>query len=313
MAVSAVGACVALAMLVYLVVSEREVGRSSPDQRSDDRGRRRVRLVILAAYAAILTAYVVLVARHVRDPHPHTVGEIVDAGVLVVLTGLVGLVLHHGFRAAPRRDEPRRVLVVGAHPDDLELACGGTVASLARRGHEVKVLVMSRGTRGGDPAARREEAVAGARMLGTTDVTVHDFPDTFLADANGAMIEVIEAAITAFRPGTILTHSEHDQHQDHQAVHRAVLRAGRQAHSILCFESPSVTRSFSPSVFVDISDFVDLKIRAVQTHRDQSGKPYMTASRVKGIAAFRGAQAKVPAAEGFEPVRYLQNVKEFIG
>lgn len=311
MALSATGAVVALGMLVYLVVTSwRSRGVAASPQA---RVVRTIRLLLAVTYLLVGAAFTILTFHHLREPHPHTDLELVEHLAFVLLTVMLVIVLDRGFRTVTRTEAPRRVLVVGAHPDDLELACGGTVASLVHRGHTVKVLVMSQGMQGGDPAARRGEAMAGAALLGTRDVTVHDFPDTRLSEANGAMIAVIEKVINDFEPGTILTHSEHDQHQDHQAVHRAVLRAGRQAHSILCFESPSVTRSFSPSVFVDISDFVDLKVRAVQTHRDQSGKPYMTAGRVKGIAAFRGAQAKVAAAEGFEPVRYLQNIKEQIG
>lgn len=277
------------------------------------RARRRwprpVTLVTLGAGALGAVAFLVLVVVHLRDPHPHTPTELVAEITVLVFGTLLLLVLGRGTVLSMHHEPARRVLVVGAHPDDLELACGGTVATLARSGHRVKVVVMSGGSVGGDESVRRGEAVAGASLLGTDDVTVHAFPDTRLAEADTAMIAAVEQAMHDFRPDLILTHSEHDQHQDHQAVHRAVLRAGRQAPSILCFESPSVTRSFNPSVFVDITEHLDLKVRAVQAHRNQAGKPYMTASRVRGIAAFRGAQAKVVAAEAFEPVRYLQEVR----
>lgn len=199
----------------------------------------------------------------------------------------------------------RTILAVGAHPDDLELAAGGTIAKLVDAGHNVHAVVMCRGRVGGDEEARLREAHAGAAFLGVTDVLVHDFPDTRLSSAEREMVDAVESAIKEHQPDMIMTHSFNDQHQDHHAVHLAVMRAARSHHSILCFESPSVTRRFDPCVFVDIADYIDVKVEAVLTHRNQGGKPYMTPERVRGMAAFRGNQAKVGMAEGFEAVRLL--------
>lgn len=200
----------------------------------------------------------------------------------------------------------RRVLIVGAHPDDLELACGGTVAAMVARGDRVKAAIMSNGHRGGDPEARRLEARVGAAALGVQDVEVFDQPDTEMATHGNDLIATIERVITEFSPDLILTHSENDYHQDHHAVHFAVVRAARQRSSILCFESPSVTSRFRPTVFVDIRDHLDTKIHAVHQHRDQRDKPYVTPEHIRAVAAFRGQQVRIAFAEGFEPVRLLE-------
>ena len=139
--------------------------------------------------------------------------------------------------------------------------------------------------------------------MGLTSCRVLDFPDTALASKEDNMMRVIEQAIERFNPDIILTHSKNDQHQDHSSVHLATLRAARQHSSILCYESPSVTRRFDPSVFVEITDYLDVKVQAVGLHNDQAGKPYMLPERVRGLAAFRGAQARGQHAEAFEPVR----------
>ncbi|WP_407320263.1 PIG-L deacetylase family protein [Isoptericola halotolerans] len=225
------------------------------------------------------------------------------ASTTVVLLGGTGVLLLR--RSAVRAARPRRVLAIGAHPDDLELACGGTLAKLVDTGHEVHAVVMSRGAVGGAEETRLREAQRGAAFLGARTVTVHDFPDTALAQAEQGLVMAIEAAIDHLDPDVILTHSGHDQHQDHAAVHAATLRAARQRTTILCFESPSVTRSFNPSVFIDIADHLDVKVQAVRLHRDQADKPYMSAQRLRGLATFRGAQAKREFAEGYEPVRVL--------
>lgn len=195
------------------------------------------------------------------------------------------------------------VLVIGAHPDDIELGCGGTVARLTDHGRDVHVVVMSAGSNGGDAARRQQEAGRGAARLAASSVEVLDFPDTRLESRAADMVRDLDRVIREKQPTLILTHSRHDQHQDHHAVHLATVRAARGHHSILCYESPSVTREFDPSVFVDIGAYVDTKVAAIRAHRDQRSKPYMSDHRVRGIAAFRGQQARLGLAEAFEPVR----------
>ena len=87
-----------------------------------------------------------------------------------------------------------------------------------------------------------------------------------------------------------------------------MLRAARKQPSILCFESPSVTSEFNPQLFIDITNYIDIKIHAVQDHRDQAGKRYLRWDRLKGMANFRGAQGKLELAEGFEIVRLKDSI-----
>ncbi|MGZ4636740.1 MAG: PIG-L deacetylase family protein [Oryzihumus sp.] len=236
----------------------------------------------------------------------HSVLGLLGLALTTAALVILGLRVLPGPRARSlATPHPRRVLAIGAHPDDLELACGGTLAKLSDSGHEVHALVLSHGERGGEGAARPREARAGGVLLGLTSVQVHDFLDTRLGEDPVGLVQAIEAMIRRVNPDIVLTHSGHDQHQDHQAVHEATLRAARQSTSILCYESPSATPDFRPSVFVDIDEYVEVKVAAVAAHRDQGRKPYMTPERVRGIATFRGSQAKVASAEGYEPVRLL--------
>lgn len=202
---------------------------------------------------------------------------------------------------------PKRVLAIGAHPDDLEIACGGTLAKMRDAGYLIRGIVMTRGEEGGSAEARPEEARRGARFLGLERVEVLNFHDTRLQEQSLDILAVIEEAVQTFKPDIIFTHSIHDQHQDHQVVYEATLRAGRNQSTILCHESPSATKEFIPSLFVDISDYLDVKIESIREYRDQREKPYVDAERVRGIALFRGGQAKVRAAEGFEAVRALSS------
>lgn len=230
--------------------------------------------------------------------------------ISVVVLGVVVVVLALRPWAWPQRValvRPRRVLAIGAHPDDVELGCGGTLAKFVDAGHEVRALVLSNGERGGSGATRVSEVDVGGRRIGIAGVEVLSFPDTGLADHGNALVAAIERVMERFNPDIILTHSGNDQHQDHRAVHVATLRAGRRHSSILCYESPSATADFRPSVFVDVQDYLEVKVRAVAAHRDQAGKPYMRGEQLRGLAIFRGAQAKVRHAEGYEPVRMLDD------
>lgn len=199
----------------------------------------------------------------------------------------------------------QRILAIGAHPDDLELACGGTLTKAVRAGHEVLAVIMSDGRIGGDPTRRAAEAKAGAAAMGVKEVVHFEFPDTQLASTSLDMTSALEEVIEAFQPHVVLTHSAHDLHQDHAAVHVSVLRAARRHSSVLCFESPSATREFDPAVFVDIAGDVEAKVAAVKAHQGQATKSYMDADHIRALATFRGTQARAAFAEAYEPVRLL--------
>lgn len=225
----------------------------------------------------------------------------------LVALSIVILLLSSIKLVAERSPRPRRILAIGAHPDDLEIACGATLAKMRDAGHEVYAMVLTCGEAGGDPATRLCEAHDGAAFLDLCQVEVLNFNDTALAEQANEITRAIEARIRAYKPDIILTHSAHDQHQDHLAVHQATLRAARNHSAILCYESPSVTPDFQPTFFVDIEGYLDVKIESVRTHADQRSKPYVSPERVRGIAVFRGGQAKTRYAEGFEVVRALSS------
>lgn len=266
--------------------------------------RRRVRHFRTLQLFVIASAFLLVPANVISSTAERTtaVHTAVLAASLAVLVAQV-TVTAVNWLPVDRAHRPRRVLAIGAHPDDLELACGGTLARLADAGHEIHALVMSDGAVGGDAATRPGEAYAGARFMGLEDCRVVGLPDTRLTDHDQQMIKVIEDKIKTFNPDLVLTHSRHDLHQDHAAVHAATLRAGRRHPAILCYESPSVTADFAPQVFVDIDDYVQAKAAAVQIHHDQSDKPYMSAKSLAAMSTFRGSQARLGSAEGFEAVR----------
>ncbi|AKJ38927.1 LmbE family protein [Methanosarcina barkeri CM1] len=199
--------------------------------------------------------------------------------------------------------KPRKILVIGAHPDDIEIACGGSIAELSDAGNTIMSLIVSKGERGGNSSSRLIEATKSAEFLGINKVEIMDFPDTKLDQFILEISKKIEIIVNELKPDMVFTHSIHDLHQDHRAVHDATLRACRNLSTILCYESPSTTQDFQPNVFINIEQYVDIKIESIQKHKDQNKKKYVQPEQVYGKAIFRGAQAKLGEAEGFEAIR----------
>ena len=204
---------------------------------------------------------------------------------------------------------PGHILAIGAHPDDIEIAAGAALAKMRDTGYKITGLVMTYGEKGGDAETRPREAEKGAQFLGLERVEVYHFTDTHLEGDGVELTRAIEKAILREKPDIIFTHSEHDLHQDHKAVFEATLRATRNYPvTILCYESPSSTQDFRPTYFVDVCDYVEVKVEAIRQHWDQKGKPYMDAEMVRSKLVFRGGQAKVKYAEGFEVARMIAPV-----
>jgi LmbE family N-acetylglucosaminyl deacetylase len=207
------------------------------------------------------------------------------------------------------RPHPACVLAIGAHPDDIEIAAGAALAKMRDAGYGITGLIMTRGERGGDGHTRPVEAERGAKFLGLDSVKVLDFNDTHLSEDIVKITGVIEAMIDKIQPAIIFTHSAHDLHQDHQTVYEATMGAARNTcTTILCYESPSVTQDFHPTYYIDVEKYVDVKVQAMREHYDQRKKSYMKPDLVRGKMAFRGAQAKVDYAEGFEVARMVSSI-----
>jgi LmbE family N-acetylglucosaminyl deacetylase len=182
------------------------------------------------------------------------------------------------------------ILAVGAHPDDVELGCGGLLIKSAREGHNVYIYTATHGGAGGDPKARIREANASAKMIGAKAIWVDDLPDTRLREGI-ELISRIESRIDLVNPDVILTHHARDVHHDHRTIAHATVEAGRFDSNILAYEIP-LTRDFEPRVFYDISDAVDEKVELVNLFASQREKAYTRANAIKGLAEFRALQSR---------------------
>jgi LmbE family N-acetylglucosaminyl deacetylase len=197
------------------------------------------------------------------------------------------------------------ILAVGAHPDDIELGCGGTIRAASKLGKKVIAVFMSKGEHSGDPEIRPKESIEALKLLGVKEVYFGDFPDTEIPCDHRA-IDFLEAFYIAHKPETILTHTVNDIHQDHRQVGWVSVSAFRNAPQLLAYETPRVTPSFSPTYFVDISNCVTDKWNALKCHLSQKTKRYITYESMINLASFRGSQVSLSAAEAFEVFRFVE-------
>lgn len=200
--------------------------------------------------------------------------------------------------AAGTRDT---VLAIGAHPDDVEIGVGATLASHRAAGDQVVVLTLSGGAVGGDTQTRRHEALAAAAVIGAR-LFLHDFEDTRMDPATG-LITVIEEMVRELDPTVVYTHSSHDRHQDHRAVHEAAMVATRQVPSLACFQSPSCTVDFRPTRFVPVDGFVETKLEMLAAFTSQSHRDYMDPEVVRSTARYWSRFGTGRYAEPLETVR----------
>jgi len=202
----------------------------------------------------------------------------------------------------------RRILCLGAHSDDIEIGCGGTVLRLlkANRNIEVYWLVFS-ATR-----KRKREALTSARLfLKDADkkrVVVRAYRDGFLP-YNGAKIkQEFERLKNSFAPDLILTHTRHDLHQDHRLICELTWNTFRN-HLILEYEIPKYDGDLgAPNFFVPVEEGDCRKKIAhlQQAFRSQTAKRWFTEDTFRGLMRLRGMESNSPS--GFAEAFYCRKL-----
>ena len=199
------------------------------------------------------------------------------------------------------------VLAVGAHPDDIEAGCAGTLALHKSNGDKVYLLVLSRGEASGDPKAKESACKKSAELLGVDGLFFGGLKDTTIHDGIETIL-VIEKIIDKVNPDIVYTHAFKDTHQDHRNTAYATLSAARQCKRILLYETPNTLKEFFPQVFTDIEKTFELKKKALYLFGHESERFWLAANAIEGLAAFRGFQAGVRVAEAFEVGRFVLEV-----
>ena len=202
------------------------------------------------------------------------------------------------------------ILAIGAHPDDIEFGCGGTLMKYAQLGHAVFLLVLTDGSFGGDPRIRRREQTEAVKYIGAKEVFWGELRDTEVAD-NRELILKIEDIIQKVKPDIVFLNYWEDVHQDHRAAAQAGVSATRYVKEVLFYEVPT-TQHFEPEIFVDIDYVLDKKLELLKIHASQVDRTRIENLTIlesaQSCANFRGFQGRVKYAEGFKALRVLKEI-----
>ena len=212
-------------------------------------------------------------------------------------------------------------LCFGAHPDDIELSCGGLAARLAAHGHRVGLVDLTRGERAsrGDVETRGREAAEAAKCLGVALRVNLELPDTGIDARNPEQLRRVVACLREHRPGLVVAPDSHDEHPDHVEGSALVARACYLS-GLARFEAPgerfrpsrllfAIHRSgVAPHLLVDVSEVWEKRQAALRAHVSQldpqaGPATYLTAPGFLEVVEARarawGAQAGVTHAEGY--------------
>ena len=219
-----------------------------------------------------------------------------------------------------------RILAIGAHPDDLEILCAGTLARYAQEGHEVVMCVATDGTAGHMlikppelAQIREQEARAAAKVIGADFIWL-GFPDELIFNDRQTRLAFVDA-IRQARPDVILTHTPDDYHPDHCVVSSLVfdtsfiaslpnIETSHPAHPAvppIYYMDTLAGKGFHPTEYVDISAVIETKRQMLACHesqltwlKDHDNIDVMEFMEV--VARTRGFQCNRPYAEGFRQV-----------
>lgn len=208
----------------------------------------------------------------------------------------------------------KNVLAIGAHFDDIEIGAGGTVARHVANGDNVIMMILTDsayynydGTLIRSVDTAKSEGENAAKILGVKKM-ISSGLKTKTVNYGFELIEIINKVIDDEKIDTIYTHWDKDVHQDHSAIGRATLNAGRHVKNIFMYRSNwyHTTSQFNGVHYVDISQFIEVKINSVKAHENECkkfGQNWIDFFVNENFNA--GQRTGVKYAEVFEVVRTL--------
>jgi len=205
------------------------------------------------------------------------------------------------------------ILAIGAHFDDVELGCGGSLLTFKEQGHNITIFTAClsgyRDAHGNVIRSNEmafDEGIKAAKYLNARLIT-GDFP-TFELEFAEPLNQKLISVLQEIRPDMVLTHRTGDVHHDHRALSVVSMHCCRHIPRLLMYESNwyESDEKFNPRFFVDISETLDHKlelIRIYQSENTRTGGLWLDYVRTQ--ARMMGLKAGVQYAEGFELLRWL--------
>jgi LmbE family N-acetylglucosaminyl deacetylase len=201
------------------------------------------------------------------------------------------------------------ILVFGAHPDDIEIGMGGTIAKLSDMGYRVKLIiaVLPNFTQNDKKEERKLEAINSSKIMGSMEPDFLDLsPEEMIH--NRKLIGIIDKYVLEYAPKAVFTQWIGDSHQDHQILTKSVISGSRDTTDLFMYETTipgGITeQAFRSQLFIDISDYIEPKKSALECfHSQQLRCGPIWIDSIIGRAAYRGYQLNCKYAESFEIVR----------
>jgi len=201
-----------------------------------------------------------------------------------------------------------KILILGAHPDDGEFGCGGTIARLCNEGKEVYYAVFSLCEKSIPEGFPKDillsEFKSSTSILGIPgeNLFIHNYEVRFFPTVRQEILEDLVSIRRKINPDLVLLPSTSDLHQDHKTLSEEGIRAFKGT-SILGYEMAWNNRVFSTEAFIHLSkEHIDKKVEALQAYRSQTFRSYSKDSFIRSLAEVRGTQISSEFAEAFEVI-----------
>jgi LmbE family N-acetylglucosaminyl deacetylase len=200
----------------------------------------------------------------------------------------------------------KKVLFIGAHPDDIELGCGALLSNIAGQ-TEIRCVTLSDNQNNPALAGLAEEHYASMAILGLTreNVIVEKFETRNFPRDRQQILEYLYDLSRSFRPELVFAHTQADIHQDHKVVTEEALRAFRGV-SVLGFDVLRSSYGFFPHFLAEVSEEdVERKLNALAAYETYGGRYYFDPEVIRSTLVRHGALAERPYAEGFDILRIV--------
>ena len=213
-----------------------------------------------------------------------------------------------------------RVMAIGAHPDDIEFGCSGTIYNHVQQGDNVIMVIMTN-TESVDGVTgkvlrtkeqNQEETISSSKVLGC-NVEFLSFKDLHVP-FSFASVSKLDKLIRDYKVDIIYTHWAGDANQDHIATFKTTMAAARYVPNVFCYEQIPIPRvsenEMKAQYYVNITDSFDKKIKASLCHKSQFEKysllGFDVENNLETLAKFRGIQANCKYAEAFQIVKMVR-------
>lgn len=205
----------------------------------------------------------------------------------------------------------KRVLFLGAHPDDIEIGCGALIYHIVKQ-TEILCVTLSDNQKNPDLKNVKDEHLRSMKVLGVPDekVVFGPFTTRVFPDARQEILEYFLKLRREFQPDLIFVHSKQDVHQDHLTMTDEALRAFRGI-TVLGFDVVRSSYGFFPHFLVEVNEEdVQKKIEALSQYETYRDRYYFNSELTRSIMVRHGALAEIPFAEGFDILRIVGNFEK---